>query len=107
MHLLLKNIEWDSEGMRPVEDCLLPLNVLAINVPTSEMEGDELHAYLGELLTETYGFQLYDFKTHPINLDGVRVEGGFRQTMPWPELAQAVMDGDNQTALYNARRNRR
>ena len=92
-HLLLKNIQWDCDGMRPVEDCLLPLNVLAINVPTGKMEGDQLSEHLGELLSDTYGFLHYGFEVHPINLDGSRPEGGFRQATPWNELCQAVMDG--------------
>jgi hypothetical protein len=94
-HFLLKDIDWDCDGMRPVEDCLLPLNVLAINVPPSGPDGmseDQLEEHLSERLSDTYGFLHYGFTLQPINLDGSRPDGGFRQATPWNELCQAVMD---------------
>lgn len=94
-HMLLKDIKWDCDGMRPVEDCLLPLNVLAINVPPGGpggMSEDEVEEHLSDLLSETYGFLHDGFTIQGINLDGQRPEGGFRQATPWNELCQAVMN---------------
>lgn len=90
-HMLLENIEWDCDGMKPVEDCNLPLNVLAINVPPGGpggMSEDEVESYLSELLSETYGFCHYGFTLRGIKLD----DKNNRQAKQWSELAQAVMD---------------
>ena len=104
MHLLLTEIDWDTDGMRPVEDCNLPLSVLAINAPAHEMNADELTEYLGDLLHEVYGFHHYGFTPAPISLDGVRCEDinagerrmmSFRQATQWSELANAVMDASS------------
>ena len=71
-HFLLENIEWDCDGMKPVEDCNLPLTVLAVNVPPGGPDGiseDELEEHLGECLSETYGFLHYGFTLSPVSLD--------------------------------------
>jgi hypothetical protein len=98
MHLLLKNIQWDCDGMDPVVDCLLPINVLAVNVPyTLDGDTEGMQQHLGELLSDAYGFMHYGFEFEPINLDGVRQDGGYRSAIPWHSLCDAVMEGNPYT----------
>lgn len=90
-HMLLENIQWDTDGMRPVEDCNLPVNVLAINVPGRDrFSENDIEFYLDVLLSETYGFLHYGFTLRGIKLD----DPGTRQDKPWGVLAQAVLNAE-------------
>jgi hypothetical protein len=73
--LLITNIDWDTEGMKAVEDCNLPLAVLVVNAPDN-WDNDEYKnedGGLGDILSETYGFCHYGYEVVEISPD---VPGG-------------------------------
>jgi len=89
VHLLLKDIKWDSDGMRPVEDCLLPLNVLALNAPAN-WDTKEYREALADEISKVYGFLHYGFEIVPHTPDskGKRNNPPFLAVMEAPELPE-------------------
>jgi len=90
MHLIA-TVEWDCDGMKPVEDCNLPLKVLVLNAP-DEWKDDEYQEALSDALSEVYGFCHDGFTLEPINPDGKRSDDNYRQPAPWSTLIDAVME---------------
>jgi len=71
--LLITQIDWDTEGMKAVEDCNLPLTVLVVNAPDDWEREDYKDDILGSELSEVYGFCHYGFEVVEISPD---VRGG-------------------------------
>jgi len=68
MHLLLKNIAWNTEGQTP-EECYLPTTVIALDAPDT-LDAD-FHEALSIVLSEAFGFNHKGFA-----LDGFSENGG-------------------------------
>jgi len=71
--LLITKIDWDTEGMKAVEDCNLPLAVLVVNAPNCWDTEEYKDGVLSEELSEVYGFCHYGFEVVDIFPD---VRGG-------------------------------
>lgn len=87
MKLLITDIQWDCDGMKPVEDCGLPTTVLVLNAPDTFTNDDEEGEELGTHLSDVYGFLFDGYKVQPVDADkpGSRVEWGpHLAVMNWP-----------------------
>lgn len=74
MDYLITNIEWDSEG-ETLEECMLPDNVLMLNVPNPTADED-LENNIGIALSNAFGFNVIDFKFNPFNEYSLTHPGG-------------------------------
>jgi hypothetical protein len=69
MHLLVTDIEWDTDGM-PLDECCLPVNVIVLDVP-DDIDDEYIDNEVSELLSDAFGFchqgflaEKFDNETH-------------------------------------------
>lgn len=83
MATLLLKPDWDTDGMKPVEDCNLPLHVLVVDAP-EEWDDENYRDSLSDELSEVYGFCHYGYDIVNLSPDNRQGRTVWDQ---WPHLA--------------------
>lgn len=70
MHLLITEIEWDTEG-ESIEECALPKNVIVIDAGNELdhpdlFDPDDLNEEISNLLSDAFGFCHYGFQVEKL-----------------------------------------
>ena len=81
MNLIVTNIEWETNGKKPVKDCSLPKAILVLNAPEDfNSEVDEMEEDLSERISSVYGFCFAGYTVLPCGTDqsGKRILWGKR-----------------------------
>lgn len=65
MHLLITEIEWDTEG-ETIEECALPQNVIVIDADNELDHPDDLNEEISNLLSDAFGFCHYGFQVEKL-----------------------------------------
>lgn len=67
MHLIITDIEWDTDGMDAVEDCDLPTTVIVLDAESADI--DYVDNEISELLSDEFGFCHYGFQAVVFDAD--------------------------------------
>jgi hypothetical protein len=67
MHLIITDIEWDTDGMDAVADCGLPTTVIVLDAESDDE--DYISNEISEQLSDNFGFCHEGFQAEPFNQD--------------------------------------